>query len=179
MLKQSTGRNVLVFMTDSADHVTGKTGLTLTITASKDGAAFAGIAPAVTERGSGWYSVALAVGDTDTLGDLALHITSAGADPTDVREQVFLALPGESVVVSSVTGSVGSVVGLTAANLDVAVSTLATAANLATVDTVVDAIKVKTDSLAFTVAGQVDANIQYVNDVLVTGDGQTGTEWGP
>ena len=49
MLKQSTGRNVLVFMTDSSDHVTGKTGLTLTITASKDGAAFAGIAPTVTE----------------------------------------------------------------------------------------------------------------------------------
>lgn len=47
------------------------------------------------------------------------------------------------------------------------------------VDTEVSAIKAKTDSLTFTVAGQVDANIQYVNDVLVTGDGQTGTEWGP
>lgn len=40
-------------------------------------------------------------------------------------------------------------------------------------------VKAKTDSLTFTVAGQVDANIQYVNDVAVTGDGQTGTEWGP
>ena len=48
-----------------------------------------------------------------------------------------------------------------------------------TIDTVVDAIKAKTDSLAFTVAGQVDANIQYVNDVLVNGDGSPGTEWGP
>jgi hypothetical protein len=56
---------------------------------------------------------------------------------------------------------------------------LASATNLATVDTVVDGIKVKTDSLTFTVAGQVDANIQYVNDIAVTGDGQTGTEWGP
>jgi hypothetical protein len=33
--------------------------------------------------------------------------------------------------------------------------------------------------LTFTVAGQADANIQYVNDVQVTGDGETGTEWGP
>ena len=41
------------------------------------------------------------------------------------------------------------------------------------------AIKAKTDSLAFTVPGQVDANIQYVNDVAVTGNGQAGTEWGP
>lgn len=68
--------------------------------------------------------------------------------------------------------------------------------NLATVDTVVDSILVdtaeigaagagltaitaKTDSLTFTVAGQIDANLQYVNDVQVTGNGQAGTEWGP
>ena len=60
--------------------------------------------------------------------------------------------------VGSVTGAVGSVTGLTASD--------------------VGAIKTKTDSLAFTVAGQVDANIQYVNDVLVNGDG-AGTPWGP
>jgi hypothetical protein len=40
-------------------------------------------------------------------------------------------------------------------------------------------VKAKTDSLTFTVAGQVDANIQYVNDVEVQGDGEPGTEWGP
>lgn len=48
-----------------------------------------------------------------------------------------------------------------------------------TLDTNITAIKAKTDSLAFTVAGQVDSNVQYVNDIEVTGDGQTGTEWGP
>ncbi len=31
----------------------------------------------------------------------------------------------------------------------------------------------------FTVPGFVDANIQYVNDVAVAGDGAPGTEWGP
>ena len=53
--------------------------------------------------------------------------------------------------VASVTGSVGSVTGLTAANLDVAVSTLATAANLATVagylDTEIAAILADTNEL--------------------------------
>ena len=39
-----------------------------------------------------------------------------------------------------------------------ALTDLATAANLATVDTVVDAVKVKTDQLTFTVTNQVDAN---------------------
>lgn len=67
------------------------------------------------------------------------------------------------------------------AEVDTAISdaALATAANLATVDTVVDAIKAKTDSLTFTVAGQVDANVQYVNDAAITGTGASGDEWGP
>ena len=47
------------------------------------------------------------------------------------------------------------------------------------IDTVVDAVKVQTDKLAFTVTNQVDANIQYVNDVAVTGVGTVGNPWGP
>lgn len=54
-----------------------------------------------------------------------------------------------------------------------------TAAALATVDGVVDAIKVVTDQFNFGVANKVDANITHVNEIEVTGDGQSGTEWGP
>jgi hypothetical protein len=39
-------------------------------------------------------------------------------------------------------------------------------------------IKAKTDSLTFTVAGQLDANIQSINDTTITGNGQPGTEFG-
>jgi hypothetical protein len=109
LLKQSTARSLVVFMTDSTDHITGKTGLTLTITASKDGAAFGSISPSVTELSNGWYKLALTTSHTDTLGDLALHITATGADPSDLVRQVVLDLPGASV--SSVTGAVGSVTG--------------------------------------------------------------------
>lgn len=84
ILNVSATSNVMVFMTDSTDHVTGKTGLTLTVTASKNGAAFASITPTVTERGDGWYNVALTAAHTDTEGDLALHVTSSGADPSDL-----------------------------------------------------------------------------------------------
>lgn len=45
-------------------------------------------------------------------------------------------------------------------------------------DTEIAAIKAKTDQMTFTVTGVMDANIQYVNAVLVTGDGD-GTPWGP
>ncbi len=55
----------------------------------------------------------------------------------------------------------------------------ATAANLATANTAVAAIKLKTDSLTFTVATVVDANIRYVNEIEVDGIGTTLDPWGP
>lgn len=99
---------------------------------------------------------------------------------------------------------VRSAVGLASANLDTQLTTIddfldteiaaikaktdnlptdpADASDIAsafsTVNTKLDAVKAKTDSLTFTTAGQVDANIQYVNDVQVAGDGD-GTPWGP
>lgn len=48
-----------------------------------------------------------------------------------------------------------------------------------TLDGKVDGIKSKTDSLTFTTAGQVDANVQYVNDIAVNGAGTAGDPWGP
>ena len=52
-------------------------------------------------------------------------------------------------------------------------------ADVAAVKVDTAAIKAKTDSLTFGVAGQVDANIQSVNDVAVTGIGTSGSPWGP
>lgn len=46
-----------------------------------------------------------------------------------------------------------------------------------TLTTTLAAVKAKTDSLTFTVAGVVDSNIQRINDVVITGDGQSGTEF--
>lgn len=101
----------------------------------------------------------------------------------------------------NVTGSVGSVAAggitaasfaanaITAAKLDPDVTTelqsgLATTAHVQevedkvdTVDTVVDAVKVKTDQMVFTKANELDVNLQSVNDVTVNGDG-SGTPMG-
>jgi hypothetical protein len=46
------------------------------------------------------------------------------------------------------------------------------------VDLLIDAIKAKTDQMIFTITNQIDANIQSINDVTITGDGQVGTEFG-
>lgn len=45
------------------------------------------------------------------------------------------------------------------------------------VDLLIDAIKAKTDQLTFTVTNVIDANIKRVNGVVITGNGQPGTEF--
>jgi len=84
-LKQSSTAQPLVFlMVDSTDHVTGKTGLSPTVTISKAGGSFASPSGSVSEVANGFYKVAGNATDTNTLGPLALHATATGADPTDV-----------------------------------------------------------------------------------------------
>jgi hypothetical protein len=108
---------------------------------------------------------------------------SVGAMATDVLTSTALAASAVTEIQTGLStldaAGVRTAVGLASANLDTQLSAVATASALATVDTVVDAIKVKTDSLTFTVAGQVDANVQYVNDAQVAGTGAIGDEWGP
>jgi hypothetical protein len=126
-LKQSTAANVMVLMVDSTDHLTGKTGLTLTVTASKDGAAFASISPTVTERTSGWYSIALTTAHTDTLGDLVIRCTGTAADPGERVLTVTGGLVDADVTSRLASGSytapldaagTRTAIGLASANLD-------------------------------------------------------------
>lgn len=63
---------------------------------------------------------------------------------------------------------VRAAIGLASANLDT---------QLGTIDGVADAVKLQTDKLTFTVAGNLDCNVQRINDVAVTGDG-AGTPFG-
>lgn len=88
-IKQSSTSRALVFlMVDDADHITGKTGLTPTVTIRKEGGSFASPAGSVTEIANGWYQVAGNADDTDTLGSLLLHASATGADPVDDRYEV-------------------------------------------------------------------------------------------
>jgi hypothetical protein len=158
--KQSTAKNVMVLMVQSSDHITGLAGLTLTITASKDGAAFAGIAPTVTDRGNGWYNMALTASDTNTLGDLALHVTGAAADPADL---VLLVEGGTTDVdVSTRLATAGY-----------------TAPDNAGIAAIPDAATNAAAVVAAATATPLAANIKQVNDVTVDGTGADGDPWGP
>lgn len=102
MIKQNSSKNIMIFMRDSVDHISGKTGLTLSISVSKNGAEFSSINPVVVDRGNGWYSISLTSAITNTVGEIVFHITASGADSTDVVYEVY------SNDMSSVVSSVWS-----------------------------------------------------------------------
>lgn len=69
----------MFFMVSSTDHVTGKTGLTVTATRAIDGGAFGACANSATEIANGWYYLDLA--NTDLNGNvIAFNFTGTGAD---------------------------------------------------------------------------------------------------
>jgi hypothetical protein len=113
-----------------------------------------------------------------TVNGLAAGVITAAsiaADAiTDAKVASDVTIASVTGAVGSVTGAVGSVTGNVGGNV---VGSVGSVTGLTASD--VGAIKTKTDSLTFTVANQVDANIQSVNDVTVTGTGAAGNEWGP
>jgi hypothetical protein len=89
ILKKSTAWNRAFLMVESADHITGLTGATVSVTLSKNGGSFATAGGSVSEIGNGWYYVGLNTTDTGTAGDLAYHCTATSGDPTDFADQVW------------------------------------------------------------------------------------------
>lgn len=114
-------------------------------------------------------------------------VTINGTGGSVVVRGVCNVVDGSSGAVSITQSSVinmtkiNSEVDLALVDYDAATGAEASAisAKIDTVDSVADAIKLKTDNLNFTVSNQVDANIQSVNDITVTGTGASGNEWGP
>lgn len=113
----------LVFLlVSSSDHVSPVTGATVTVTLSKNGGSFGAASGAVSEIGSGWYSLGGAglAADLGTLGPLVLHATAAGADPTD---SLFTVVPwnpfdglrmGLTALPNAASSAAGGLMGATA-----------------------------------------------------------------
>jgi GTP:adenosylcobinamide-phosphate guanylyltransferase len=131
-------------------------------------------------------NVDLILADTaDIQPKLGTPVTSVAADIAAVKAETANIVADTAVIgtpVSSVAADIAAVKAETAnivadtAEIGAAgagLTVLATASALTTVDTVVDAIKAKTDSLTFTKANEVDANAQSINGVTLTGDGST------
>lgn len=143
--QSSTSYPIMLFMADVLDHVSGKTGLAPTVTLSKNGAAFGAAAGAVSEVANGWYALAGNATDRDTVGELVVHATATGADPTDDR---LVIVPWDPFDAANL--------GLT--NLDAAVTTRVasadyTAARAAKLDNVDAAVSTRLASTDITLTG--------------------------
>ena len=145
----------------------------------------------VNAGGTGWGSGAITAA---SIASSAITSAKFAAGAIDAAAIATNAIDADAIAADAVTeiqsglstlnaAGIRTAVGLASANLDTQLDALPTAAEVrAEIDsnsTQLSGIKTKTDSLNFTVAGNVNANIHYINDVLVNGNGQSGTEWGP
>ncbi len=157
-LKQSTAAKIPFFMRDATDSTTGLTGLTCTVTISKDGAAFGSPGGSVTEIGNGWYYLSANTTDTGTTGALLLHATGTGADIWDEAHQINDFLAGDTYA------RVGAPVGASIS------------ADIAAVEANAVAIKAKTDNLPSVPASQGD--VTTVGTAVATLSTKVGTPAG-
>lgn len=154
ILRQSTGIDVRVGpFVDATDGVTPETGVTLgaadqaealkangAATVDISGRTFAAVTGC-----DGWYDLTLTTGDTDTVGELVIVVQDSSVClPVFKTFQVVEAATYDMLYADGATPLADI-----NAECDTAISdaSLATAANLATVDTVADGIKAVTDNL--------------------------------
>jgi hypothetical protein len=99
----------------------------------------------------------------DNTSTYNIYGSAAGASLADIASEVRTELTTELDEIGSILADTNEL------QTDLA--------NGGRVDLLIDGIKAKTDSLTFTVAGEVDANMQSVNGEPVTGDGSVGDPW--
>ena len=176
MKKNVSGQKVGCQMVSASDGsaFTGSVTVAVTIDAGTQATGSVG-SGACAHEGNGYHTYAPAQAETN--GDLlAFTFTGIGAIPATV--QIYPSFPqtvdnaANISAIKTVTDAIpnGGALTTISGKIDTIDDFL---------DTEIAAIKAKTDGLTFTVAGVVDANIQRVNDVTVTGTGAPGDEWGP
>lgn len=158
--QSSSAKAIPFYMVDSADHIAAKTGLTPTVTISKNGAAFATPAGAVAEIGSGWYRIAGNATDSNTIGSLLIHATATGADPYDIEHEV-VAFNVDSATVT--VGTNNDKIGYALTSAYDSAKTAASQANVATELTTYGALKPTTAGRTLDITTTGEAGIDWAN----------------
>lgn len=81
--KNTISQKVFFTLVDSTDHVTRKTGITVTAQRSLDGAAFGSATGTVTEVGNGVYYLDTSAADTNA-DDVVFRFTGTACDPVEI-----------------------------------------------------------------------------------------------
>jgi hypothetical protein len=171
--QSSSAKAIPFYMVDSTDHIAPKTGLTPTVTISKNGGTFAAPSGAISEVANGWYKIAGNATDSNTVGALLVHATATGADPYDIEHEVVV------FNVDSATVTVGTNNDKTGYTLTAAydsAKTAASQANVATELTNYGALKPTTAGRTLDVTATGEAGLDFDNTVgtLAKGTDITG-----
>ncbi len=173
-LKQSSTAQPLIFlMIDSADHISGKTLISPTVTIRKVGGAFGTPAGAVTEIANGWYQVAGNATDTATLGPLLLHATGTGADPTDDRFDV-VAYDPQATSLGLVLAKTTNLTGLN----DIAATAIVSSGAITTSGGAVSTVSTVTDKTGYALTTGEHTLIVADTTSALTAQGYTTTRAG-
>jgi len=195
-LRQATASQTRLIgpFVDDTDFKTAETGLTIANTDIKlsinGGASANKNSGGGTHIVNGEYAITLDATDTATVGELTISVSVSGALIVKktfwvLEEVIYDALFAASATgllpanVTQISGDSGAadnlelaydgtgydVGGIDVSELNQIVDDLLNGGRL---DLLVDAIKAKTDSLAFTTAGKVDARVDYVGTNAVT-----------
>lgn len=151
-LKDSNSKKIIFLMVLKTDHVTVATGKTLTVTVSKNGAAFGAGGGSVAELAGGAYAYTPSAGDVDTLGPILYRATATDCDDCFI-EGVIVAYDPYTAKFGLNDLAAGAAMTLTAA-YDKAKDDVLTP--LAVVDGLIDTL---IDRLTETRAGYLDAAI--------------------
>jgi hypothetical protein len=172
--KDSTAYPVPFFVTSTADHITGKTGLTPVITISKNGTtALSAASGAITEIGSGWYAWAGSSADRNTLGALVAHVSSSANDPADFSIDILAIDPFDANL--SLTNLDAAVSSRAASGVSVTVSSPTASDGTITVITGDDYFSADSASIDFSYSGVADltgstVKLSFQRDALSTPD---------
>ena len=181
-LRQSTAGQEIALgeFVDSTDGDTAENGLTIANTdikiwkhgATAEVSKNSGGATYLTSSHGRYYTV-LDATDTNTLGQLEVAVHVSGALGVMRRYMVLPANVFDSLVLGTdvLTVDVTEVSGVA--------EDLPTATDLATVDSVADAIKAKTDQMTFTNANELDSYVKSVNGTALAGSGTSADPWRP
>lgn len=120
--------------------------------------------------------------DTTIIASDVVVLDSAVSDVESslviVKSDLVQVYSDTTAIHSDTTIIASDVVVLDSAVSDIESSLVIVKSDIVVVTSDTTAIQSKTDSLTYTVANQVDANIQSINDTTITGDGGSGTEFG-
>jgi len=166
-----------VVLTDTATNLTNLTAV------PNDWITAAGVkADAVTKIQNGLATPTnITAGTITTVTDLTNAPTNGDFTAT-MKSSITAAVPTAAAIKTALEVAGGDLALIMAQSDKIGDATIGLS-NLKTlidaIDTVVDAIKVKTDKMTYTSGNDLDVNIQKINDAAVTGNGSVSTPWGP